>query len=256
MKLALNSNNVITEAITKWILKQLFLILFFVGIVFSVDAQEFKNVGSKTFSQLIKTDAGIILDVRTPDEFSRGHIEGATNMDSESRELKKKLLLLSKEVPIYIYCLSGDRSRDVARVLTQNGYAKVYNLRRGTIEWRLLGYPLIKEKNAKKITDIIYSTDDFDKILKEHNIVFVDFFAPWCAPCKKMMPDIEKLEKEYAGKVKIVKANLEANNALAHRYHVESVPTLMLFSSGVNVFKKEGIMAYGKIKELLDESIQ
>ncbi|MFI5422123.1 MAG: thioredoxin [Nitrososphaerales archaeon] len=65
--------------------------------------------------------------------------------------------------------------------------------------------------------------------------VMVDFWAPWCGPCRMVSPVIEKLAQKYAGKVKVVKVNVDDNQQLAMKYNIMSIPTIMLFKDGKNV---------------------
>jgi thioredoxin 1 len=82
-----------------------------------------------------------------------------------------------------------------------------------------------------KIKEI--SANDFQKEVLESNIpVLVDFWAPWCAPCRMQTPILEKLATELEGKLKIVKVNTDENPELAANYQIMSIPNLLFFKSG------------------------
>ncbi|MCZ6902312.1 MAG: thioredoxin [Rickettsia endosymbiont of Ixodes persulcatus] len=66
----------------------------------------------------------------------------------------------------------------------------------------------------------------------EDILILVDFWAPWCGPCKTLEPQLEKLAQQYAGKVKIYKLNIEDNQDVAIRYGVSAVPTILMFKNG------------------------
>lgn len=75
--------------------------------------------------------------------------------------------------------------------------------------------------------------DNFEaEVLKSDKPVLVDFYAEWCGPCKMMSPIIDELAKEYEGKVKIVKLNVDENQMTAGKYQVMSIPTLFIFKNG------------------------
>ena len=70
------------------------------------------------------------------------------------------------------------------------------------------------------------------EVLKSSEPVVVDFFAEWCGPCKAMAPALEEVAKEMAGKVKVVKLDVDANPQITERYKIRAMPTLMIFKDG------------------------
>lgn len=100
------------------------------------------SVSAPEFDKVFKADSVQLLDVRTPQEYAEGHIDGALNINVQSddfRQMAEKEL--SKESTILVYCRSGRRSMDAAEILTELGY-KVVNLRGGIIEWKEDGLPV------------------------------------------------------------------------------------------------------------------
>jgi thioredoxin 1 len=74
---------------------------------------------------------------------------------------------------------------------------------------------------------------DFEReVLKSSLPVVVDFWAPWCVPCKQIAPVVDKLSEEYKGKLKFCKVNVDENHDTAAKYHVMSIPTLLFFKKG------------------------
>ena len=82
----------------------------------------------KAFNEQIDKGEITLLDVRTLSEYSNGHIEGAGQLNFYALDFKRKLLLLSENDPIYLYCNTGYRSKKAAEILSENGYKQVYNL--------------------------------------------------------------------------------------------------------------------------------
>ena len=84
---------------------------------------------------------------------------------------------------------------------------------------------------ADNVADI--SDADFEaEVLQSDVPVLVDFWAPWCAPCRSLTPVIEELAKEFEGKLKIVKINVEDHKEVAGRYNVRGIPNLVMFKNG------------------------
>ncbi|MDO4966097.1 MAG: thioredoxin [Lachnospiraceae bacterium] len=81
--------------------------------------------------------------------------------------------------------------------------------------------------------EVILTKDNFEKEVIKSNIpVLVDFYADWCGPCKALSPVISEIAKEYDGKVKVCKLNIDTEDEIADSYNVMSVPTLLLFKEG------------------------
>jgi len=79
--------------------------------------------------------------------------------------------------------------------------------------------------------DVTDST--FEQEIDRHTgLAVVDFWAPWCGPCRMVGPVLEELAKEYTGKAKVVKVNVDQNQSLAHRFGVRSIPLILFFKNG------------------------
>jgi thioredoxin 1 len=85
--------------------------------------------------------------------------------------------------------------------------------------------------------------------------VLVDFWAPWCGPCRMIAPILEELAKEYDGKVKVVKINVDDSPNTAGEYGVRSIPTLILFKDGKVFEQTVGAQSKEKLKQLVDKSL-
>ncbi len=94
------------------------------------------------------------------------------------------------------------------------------------------------------------------EVLEENLPVLVDFWAEWCGPCRMLAPIVEELAKEMAGKLKVVKVNVDLNPSVAVSYGIMSIPTLILFKEGRPVEKLTGYMPKSKIMEVLNRHLQ
>jgi thioredoxin 1 len=99
--------------------------------------------------------------------------------------------------------------------------------------------------------EIILNNDNFEnEVLKSDKPVLIDFWAPWCGPCKVISPIVEELAKEYESKIKVGKMNVDENNEIAMRYGIMSIPTLKIFKNGkvademIGAAPKEMIVAF------------
>jgi thioredoxin 1 len=92
-----------------------------------------------------------------------------------------------------------------------------------------------------------------DEVLKSSTPVLVDFWAEWCMPCRMLAPTIEKIAKDYAGKVKVGKLDTDANRDVAAKYSISAIPTVILFKDGQVSQKFVGLRQEKDFKAALDQ---
>lgn len=206
------------------------------------------SVDAKTFAEFIKSkpDAQLV-DVRTPEEFTGGYIAGAMNLDYNGSDYSRQVAALDKNKTVLIYCLSGGRSGSAAKEMRKNGFKEVIELQGGTMAWTRSGLAL--EGAKSKQTGIDLAT--FQQSIQTSEIHLVDFYAPWCAPCKQMKPMIDELEQRLQGKVIVHRINVDENQALAKAMKIEVLPTLKVFKEGKEIWSHQGVVEKSELESKL-----
>lgn len=114
---------------------------------------------------------------------------------------------------------------------------------------------LIKEK--AKMSEPVHVTDsNFDDIITKKALALIDFWAPWCGPCRALAPTVEELCKEYAGKILIGKLNVDENPQAAERFQIFSIPTLVLIKNGKEVERIVGLVPKNHIQAVLNKHLR
>ncbi|MFN5029807.1 MAG: thioredoxin TrxA [Burkholderiales bacterium] len=106
-------------------------------------------------------------------------------------------------------------------------------------------------------TAIVHVSDStFDtEVLQSATPVLVDYWAEWCGPCKMIAPILDELARDYAGKLKIAKLNIEENQGTPTKYGIRGIPTLMLFKNGNVEATKVGALSKSQLSAFIDTNI-
>ena len=104
---------------------------------------------------------------------------------------------------------------------------------------------------------IHHVTDDTfeSEVLQAQSPVLVDYWAEWCGPCKAIAPTLEEVAKEYSGKLKVAKVNVDENQEIPRKYGIRGIPTLMLFKNGNIEATKVGALSKSQLTAFLDSNI-
>lgn len=92
---------------------------------------------------------------------------------------------------------------------------------------------------------------NFDSIINDARPVIVDFHALWCGPCKMQSPILKEVSAELGDSVRVIKIDVDTNTQIAGRYHVQSVPTIIVFKNGKQVWRQSGVVSKNQLKSVL-----
>ncbi|MBP6335917.1 MAG: rhodanese-like domain-containing protein [Bacteroidia bacterium] len=103
------------------------------------------SISAPDFKKLVDSNSGVLLDVRTPEEYAEGHIKGALNIDYRNENFKQEIEKLDKSKNYNVYCRSGGRSMNAATIMTEMGFKNTTNLEGGIIDWKAAGFEVQKK---------------------------------------------------------------------------------------------------------------
>jgi thioredoxin 1 len=108
------------------------------------------------------------------------------------------------------------------------------------------------------IEEPIHVSDDaFEKVVLKSTIpVVVDFWAPWCGPCKMIAPTLEKIAKEYSGKLVVAKVNTDEHPKWAGQFNVQGIPTMLFVANGKIIHRQTGALPEGMLREVVEQFME
>ena len=154
-----------------------------------------------------------------------------------------------------MYCNTGWRSEKAAKILAENGYKNVYNLEYGIMDWELQNLPMAVGPDAKPDTENKMEYEELARFIESGKPVFVDFYAPWCGPCRTMMPMVVELKTKDHGKINIVKVNVDASKKLVKELKIQGVPYLALYYNGKQVYSKNGLTRRDELEKAFNSTL-
>ncbi len=191
-----------------------------------------------------------VIDVRTPEEFEKGHVKNAININLRDENFSKKIDSLDKEKPAFVYCLSGGRSSAAAEQMISRGFIDVRQMQGGMMQWRAKNLPEVMENS---IVDKGITLTQYQKMINSDKTVLVDFYADWCIPCKKMKPYLDKISAEMKDSLTLIRIDADANKELMKALNVEGLPVLKLYKKNMLTWDSEGLAEEGVVRKKINE---
>jgi rhodanese-related sulfurtransferase len=230
----------------------IFLSLIFIFSCNSAIKNEHVNMDIIQFSNLTDPENYTLLDVRTNEERINGYLLNSTHIDYYDKRFIEKINLLDKNKPVYVYCKVGGRSLKVSNKLIQFGFKNVYNLEGGFLRWSNNQLP-IEYDSLSLLTETKqeFNKQYLDSIIQQNETTLIYISTKWCAPCKKMNPLVDKFSNDFVNKLSVIRFDLDRNLFLNEFYNISSIPLFVLYKNNQEVWRKNGIIAYGDIADKL-----
>ena len=226
------------------------ILLIVFGISCHSQPTEEKLLPQAFQKKIATTPDAVVVDVRTPEEYKGGSIKNAVNIDFNDNYFEIHTRQLDVTKTYFLYCLSGGRSSSAADFMRKNGFKHVFELEGGIMAWRNADLPIVNESNVQ-LSDKT-TMEDYLKITNSASVILVDFYAPWCGPCKKMQPVLDELSETYKGKASIIRINIDENKKLSKDLGIDEIPFFKLYRNGKEVGNFIGQMDRASFVRILD----
>jgi thioredoxin len=207
-------------------------------------SKNIQTIDAIAFSKAIQaTPNPQVVDVRTPEEFASGHLIQAQNVNWMNPDFVANSAKYDKSKPIFVYCKSGGRSHKAAEKLAELGFTNVIEMEGGILKWEAAGL----SKPSEKWIGI--SQKEYADLLNSDKKVLIDFYAEWCAPCKKMTPYLLKMQKEMGDKIVIIRLDADKNKSLLSEMKISELPTLLLYDNKQLKWQHSGYISEPDLKK-------
>lgn len=217
------------------------------GVLSSTD-DNFQLTAQQFSDKIQQTPGAMVIDVRTPEEFAKGHLPNAVNLDIRNDGFEAAVNKLDTGKSVFVYCLSGGRSAAAARKMRASGLHHVYELEGGIMQWRSAGLP----EASGTATSAGMTKEQFDALLNTDKMVLVDVYADWCAPCARMKPYLASIQEKEKDKVTVIRINADDNQDLMKQMGIDSLPTLLLFKNKQQTWRNSGYLEENAIQTHLN----
>ena len=224
------------------------VVIFLLGFGCSSGAQNNSVMSADDFEKGLAYKQVQLLDVRTAGEFRNGHIKGSLQANwNDEQEFADRTSSLDKSKPVFVYCLSGGRSRAAAAWMIENGFKNVVNLEGGFNTWKRIGKPIEGMPDVKQLTMAEYQQQITGK-----EYVLVDFGAEWCPPCKKMEPIINDFIAANKN-ISFLKIDGGIHTDLMKQLNADGLPTFILLKNGGEVWRYKGVLSKEELNKAWTE---
>lgn len=235
-------------------MRRTFSVVLLSALVYFVSCQDSttngqvkENISVDVFEKkILETPNVQLIDVRTAEEYADGHLKGARNMNVNREDYKEQFNTLDKNRPVYVYCLSGGRSGNAAKIMQNMGFREVYNMEGGFMKWDAAGKHIETGATPPSVRTGM-TIAEFNKQLSQKKYVLVDYNAKWCAPCKEMLPMLEAFAGKRKDKMALLRIDADEHKALMKEKGINGVPYLELYQDGKLTWKHDGAIGENQL---------
>ena len=230
-------------------MKNIFLLLCCVSMLAcSSQSQTPEQMEAPSFAKSVSQAGAQVLDVRTPSEFNSGHLKNALWADwLNKQQFFERVQYIDRNKPVYVYCLSGGRSRAAANWMRSNGFTNVIELSGGINAWKFNNLPLEGQSNEPQLT-----VQQYQSSIQPKGLTLVDFGATWCPPCVKMEPVVNSLKDDKSLAFNFIRIDAGVHTDLMRSMQIESIPVFIVYKDGKEIWRKQGVITReelaGKLK--------
>jgi thioredoxin 1 len=216
--------------------------------------------------QLAKLDNEQLIDVRTPQEYAAGHIEGAMNIDWNGNAFASMAGQLDKDKPVFIYCKVGGRSAQAAASLRSMGFKNVTELKGGFDAWNGSNFPVStsnytapaipKDANGNEtVIDKPFSKAVYLQEVRKDRYTLVDFAAGWCGPCRILAPRIDQVQKEMNNGFTLCKVDADRDVEICDSLRITALPTLVFYKNGKQIWRQTGLLEKSSLEKMIKDGM-
>jgi thioredoxin len=125
------------------------------------------------------------------------------------------------------------------------GFKTVYEMNGGMMKWRAAALP--ETKNTGTTENNGMSLAEYNKLTTSYKKVLIDFYAEWCAPCKKMKPYLDEISKDMKEEVKVIRIDADKNKSLLQELKIDGLPVLILYKAGLQTWRNDGFIEKAEV---------
>lgn len=216
--------------------------------------------------QLAQLNNEQLIDVRTPEEYAAGHIEGAVNIDFYGEAFDNAISQLDKTRPVYVYCKVGGRSAKAAASMRTKGFTNVVELQGGFDAWNSANFPVSVSntpaappandgKGNPVVIDKPFPKTVYLEEVRKDRYTLVDFAAGWCGPCRILAPRIDQVQKEMNNGFTLMKVDADRDTEICDSLRITALPTLVFYKNGKQLWRQTGLLEKSSLEQMIRESM-